>query len=352
VLVSQKHLRNGKSFRLIVANSGCANACTGERGMKDAEMSCAEAAKLTELEAGEVLVASTGVIGRFLPADKMKSGIKKLVPAVIKGKTNERSAVEAIMTTDTSPKIARRETVIDKRKITVWGCAKGSGMVHPSLKPFHATMLSFIMTDAAITPFALDKALKPAVEKSFNCVSIDGDTSTNDTVIILANGAALNKTITDKDKNLGIFEDALTGVCIDLAKMIAADGEGATKFIEIEVRNAGNEKSAKRAAETVATSPLVKTAVFGNDANWGRIIAAVGRSGAKFNPDRVDIYFDKLLVAKRGQAANYSEREATRILKRKKVKITVDLHQGKKSARYYTCDLSYDYVKINGSYRS
>ena len=352
VLVSQKHLRNGKNFRLIVANSGCANACTGERGMRDAEMSCAEAAKLADLEAGEVLVASTGVIGRFLPSDKLKAGIKKLVPAVIKGKSNERSAVEAIMTTDTMPKIARRETVLDKRKISVWGCAKGSGMIHPSLKPFHATMLSFIMTDAAITPFALDKALKPAVEKSFNCVSVDGDTSTNDTVIILSNGAALNKTITDKDKNLEIFEDALTGVCLDLAKMIAADGEGATKFIEIEVRNADTEKSAKKAAETIATSPLVKTAAFGNDANWGRIMAAAGRSGAKFNPDKVDIYFDKLLVVKRGQAVNYSERKATGILKQKKVRIIVDLHQGKKSAKYYTCDFSYDYVKINGSYRS
>jgi glutamate N-acetyltransferase / amino-acid N-acetyltransferase len=304
------------------------------------------------VEPNEVLVASTGVIGQNLPLEKLKQGLRKLAPPVLKGKSDAKSAVEAIMTTDLMPKTARREVMIDKRKITIWGCVKGAGMIHPVLKPLHATMLAFIFTDAAITPFALDKALRPASEKTFNCVSVDGDTSTNDTVLILANGAALNKTISDRDKNLGIFEAALTGVCLDLAKMIAADGEGATKFVEIEVRNADTERNAKKVAETIATSPLVKTAVFGCDANWGRIIAAAGRAGVKFNPEKVDIYFDRLLVARRGGPAGFSEAKALKILKRDKVRIVVDLHQGRQSAKYFTCDFSYDYVKINGSYRS
>ncbi|MFH1369232.1 MAG: bifunctional glutamate N-acetyltransferase/amino-acid acetyltransferase ArgJ [Elusimicrobiota bacterium] len=352
VLLSQKYLRNGKNFRGIVANSGCANACTGRKGMDDAETVCEASAKLLKVESGEILAASTGVIGQFLPLARAQSGLKKLAVQVLKGRSSETAAVEAIMTTDTFPKVARREALIDKRRITIWGCAKGAGMIHPSMKPFHATMLSFIMTDASITPFALDKALNNAVEKSFNCVSVDGDTSTNDTVLALANGAALNRQISDKDKNLAVFEGALTGVCLELAKMVAADGEGATKFIEIEVKNADTEKTAKRIAETVATSPLVKTAVFGNDANWGRIMAAAGRSGAKINPDRIDVFFGKLMVARRGTAVKFSERKALRILKDKKVRITVDLHQGKKSAKYYTCDFSFDYVKENASYRS
>lgn len=352
VLVSQKHLRNGKNFRAVAANSGCANACTGKRGMQDCENICSTAAKLLGIDAGEVLAASTGVIGQFLPVSKMQAGLRKLSPALLKGKGDSKSAVEAIMTTDTLPKVARREVSIDKRKITIWGCSKGAGMIHPALKPFHATMLSFIMTDAAITPYALDNALKAAVERSFNCVSVDGDTSTNDSVFVLANGAALNKTIVDKDKNLKVFENALTEVCIDLAKMMAKDGEGATKFIEVEVRNADTEKSAKRAAETVATSPLVKTAVFGNDANWGRIMAAVGRSGAKVNPDRIDVSFGNLTVARKGAAVKFSEKKALKILKEKKVRIVIDLHQGKKSAKYYTCDFSFGYVRENASYRS
>lgn len=352
VLISQKHLRNGKNFRAIIANSGCANACTGQRGKADAEAMCSATAKLLGIQTGEVLNASTGVIGQFLPMSKIQAGLKKIAPQILKGKSIESSAVEAIMTTDTVPKVARREAIIDKRKINIWGCAKGAGMIHPSLKPFHATMLSFVMTDAAITPYALDKALKGAVENSFNCVSVDGDTSTNDTLLILANGAALNKQITDGDKNSRIFEEALTEVCMDLAKMLAKDGEGATKFIEIEVKNADTEKNARKIAETIATSPLVKTAVFGNDANWGRVMAAAGRAGAKINPDKVDVSFGKMMVARRGAAVNFSEKKALKILKEKKVKITLDLHQGKKSSKYYTCDFSYGYVRENASYRS
>lgn len=352
VLVSEKHLSNGRDFRAVVANSGCANACTGADGMKAAEGTCAEAARLAGVEPDEVLVASTGVIGQNLPLKKLRQGLAKLAPKVLKGKSDAESAVRAIMTTDLVPKTARREITIDKRKITVWGCVKGAGMIHPALKPLHATMLAFIFTDAAITPFALDKALRPACEKTFNRVTVDGDTSTNDTVLALANGAALNGKISDRDKSFRVFEEALTGVCMDLARKIAADGEGATKLVEVEVRNADTERAAIKVAETIATSPLVKTAVFGCDANWGRIIAAAGRAGVKFNPEKVDIYFGGLQVARRGGPAGFSEARALKILKQKKVKITVDLHQGRRSAAYYTCDFSYDYVRINGSYRS
>lgn len=355
VLVSRRHLESGKTFRAIVANSGCANACTGRRGIRDAEGTCSAAAKLLGIAVPEVFVASTGVIGQALPAGKLKRGLARLAPLALSGRPGEKNAVEAIMTTDLVPKSAARELTIDGRKITVWGCAKGSGMIHPSLtssREFHATMLAFVLTDANIAPQALNLALKRSAERTFNRVSVDGDTSTNDTVFVLANGAALNKRISGRDGNFARFERTLFSVCDDLAKQIARDGEGATKSVEIEVRNAGSENSAKRIAETVATSPLVKTAIFGGDANWGRVMAAAGRAGVKFDPGKVDVYFGPLRVAENGAAARYSEAKAKKILGAKDIKIMLDLHSGRGSSRYYTCDLSFGYIRINADYRS
>jgi len=225
-------------------------------------------------------------------------------------------------------------------------------MIHPDLRKLHATMLSFILTDADIAAGALEKALSSSVESSFNCVSVDGDTSTNDTVFILANGAAENKAIQGHGKTFDLFSKALSEVCVELAKMIAKDGEGATKLVEIEVAGAKKRDDAKKIASTIATSPLFKTAVFGNDANWGRIMAALGRSGVKLNPDKVDIKIGDIKVTKNGIAAKYSETKAKNALRKKDVKININLNSGKESARYYTCDLSFDYVKINASYRS
>jgi glutamate N-acetyltransferase / amino-acid N-acetyltransferase len=256
------------------------------------------------------------------------------------------------MTTDTKPKIVSRKIHIGGKPVVVWGVSKGSGMMHPVLKAPHATMFAFILTDAVLERNILKKELEGAVGKSFNRVSIDGDTSTNDTVLLFANGMAGNRKIIKGSPANKKFSQALEYVCVELAKMMAADGEGATKLVEIKVRNASSENAAKKIAETVATSPLVKTAMFGNDANWGRIIAAAGRAGVKFNPNRTDIFIGGLLVLRNGAPADFSEAKAKKILQQKKVVIIIDLKQGKSSSTYYTCDFSFDYVKINASYRS
>ncbi|MDR3113480.1 MAG: bifunctional ornithine acetyltransferase/N-acetylglutamate synthase, partial [Endomicrobium sp.] len=240
-----------------------------------------------------------------------------------------------------------------------WGCVKGAGMIHPDLAgikraassaKLHATMLSFILTDAKIDEKNLQKTLEKAVDHSFNCVSVDGDTSTNDTVILLANGQSGAGKLSGK--NLKKFADALDEVCVDLAKQIAKDGEGATKFVEIEIKNARNTSDAKHIARTIATSPLFKTAIFGADANWGRVIAAAGRAGVSFNPDKVDITMGGIKTFKNGVPLNFSEAKAKKALLKKDVKIELDLKAGKASSKYYACDFSYDYVKINGDYRS
>jgi glutamate N-acetyltransferase/amino-acid N-acetyltransferase len=225
-------------------------------------------------------------------------------------------------------------------------------MMRPALKGLHATMFAFILTDASVEKNALNSALAGAIAKSFNCVSVDGDTSTNDTALLLANGLAENKKITKGSNDCRKFSAAVEAVCVELAKMMAADGEGATKLVEIQVKNAATAAGAKKIAETIATSPLVKTAMFGNDANWGRIIAAAGRAGVNFNPDKTEIRIGNILVFKNGMPAEFSETLAKKTLQRKSVKITIDIKQGKNSAIYYTCDFSFDYVKINASYRS
>ena len=353
VLLSQKKLKNNKSdFQAIVANSGNANACTGTKGLRDAETICNKAAELLGLKSASVLNASTGVIGQDLPVAKITKALPGLIGKLGNSGSAELSAVKAIMTTDVFPKISSRAVILGGKKVTVWGCAKGAGMIHPALAKAHATMLSFILTDANISGGALEKVLSSSVERSFNCVSVDGDTSTNDTVLVLANGAAENPPVRDSGRGFELFSKAFGEVCLALAKMIARDGEGATKLIDLEVKNARTAQDAKKIASTVATSPLFKTAIFGNDANWGRIMAALGRAGVKVNPGSIDIRIGGILVAKNGQSADFSESKAKQALKKKEVKVSVDLKAGKESAKYYTCDFSFDYIKINASYRS
>ncbi|MEW6557296.1 MAG: bifunctional glutamate N-acetyltransferase/amino-acid acetyltransferase ArgJ [Elusimicrobiota bacterium] len=345
VIVSQKNIKN--KISAIVVNSGCANACTGKRGIKDAEKMCELTAKNLNVKPENILVASTGVIGQFLPMDKIKNGIEKLTQEPKNSRTQELSAVEGIMTTDTFPKILSSQFSILNSDVIIWGCAKGSGMIEPNL----ATMLSFILTDANITKSALNKALKIAVEKSFNCLTIDGDTSTNDSVFILANCKAKNKIISE-DKNFELFCNKLTKVCLELTKMLARDGEGATKLIAVNIKNAKTETDAKRIAKTVANSPLVKTAIYGNDANWGRIVAAIGRSGIDISPKRIDIAFDNLCVFRKGQPTNFSEEKVKKIISKKDVSVNINLNTGNKTATVYTCDFSEGYIKVNASYRT
>lgn len=353
VLVSQSHMKKTVNrARAIVANSGNANACTGFRGTKDAEGMCSAVAAKLGLPANEVLVASTGVIGQYLPIDKIKKGISSAASALGSDAQSFQAAAQAIMTTDTFVKTAQRTVSFGKKTVTIWGCAKGSGMIHPVLAVPHATMLSFILTDAAISPEILERALHHAVEYSFNCVTVDGDTSTNDTVIALANGAAENPKILNQDRQYHLFTEALSELCLELAKMVAKDGEGATCLVEIDVRNASDEHAARKVASTIATSPLVKTAIFGRDANWGRIIGAAGRAGVPIRPELVDITIGGMPVCRKGLAVNFNESRAKKLLSQKEVKIVVDLHLGRSSASYYTCDFSFDYIKINASYRS
>jgi glutamate N-acetyltransferase/amino-acid N-acetyltransferase len=262
----------------------------------------------------------------------------------------QKNAVSAIMTTDTVIKKTSQTINLDGNKITIWACVKGSGMIAPDLRGFHATMLAFILTDANISNANLQKLLENSVKQSFNCVTVDGDTSTNDTVIILANGCSCPKPLSAKA--LKKFGEQLDKITLELAKNLVADGEGATKLIEIEIRRAKSKADAKKVAQTIANSPLFKTAMFGADANWGRVLAAMGRSGVNFDPNKVDIYMAGLNVFKKGKPLKIDEKKAKILLSAKNIKVAADLNNGKESATYYTCDLSYDYVKINGDYRS
>lgn len=348
VLIDIERLKKYKSFQAVVVNSGCANACTGQKGQKDAEIVAGEVAKNLNISDKAVLVASTGVIGQFLPTKKMTDALPKLVK-ILKDK-DEKRTVEAIMTTDTYPKFLSKKIKVSKGEITIWGCVKGAGMIHPNLQGLHATMLSFILTDAQIDRKQLQKILQQSVEQSFNCVTVDGDTSTNDTVLLLANGQSEAGKLTKSDTRKFMF--ALNEITLSLAKMTAKDGEGATKLVEIEVKNVKKVEDAKKIASTIATSPLVKTALFGSDANWGRILAAAGRAGVDFDQRKVDVYIGNIITAKNGMAVNFDEAKAKKVLNQKECKITVDFKSGKASSKYYTCDFSYEYVEVNGSYRS
>ncbi|MDI6757354.1 MAG: bifunctional glutamate N-acetyltransferase/amino-acid acetyltransferase ArgJ, partial [Endomicrobiia bacterium] len=340
--------RVGGQCRAIIANSGNANACTGERGIKDARATCRKIATALGIKPAEVLVASTGVIGQFLPMSNIRRGVKILAAKVKKGLGDPASAAEAIMTTDTFPKTASASFSAGGKTSTIWACAKGSGMIAPNM----ATMLSFILTDAAATKAALSSALKAAVAVSFNRLTVDSDTSTNDTVLILSNGAAGNRPIKKGGRDFAVFCAALEKLCARLAETLASDGEGATKLIIVNVAGARNETDAARAAKCVAESPLVKTAVYGRDANWGRVVAALGRSGAAVEPAKTAVAFGGLSVFKRGRPSGFSESAAAKILSSKKVEINIDMGIAKGAARYFTCDFSEGYVKVNAAYRT
>ncbi len=345
VEICRNHLEKARP-RAIVVNSGCANACTGKKGIKDAREMAHLAAEAVGCRTTEVLVASTGVIGEYLPMDKIARGIKKAAMALKTPGWDD--AAEAIMTTDTVPKIASLDLEIPGGSITFLGIAKGSGMIHPQL----ATMLAFIVTDADISTGAFKRAARRAVAHSFNCVTVDGDTSTNDTVIFLANGMAKNKRITTRTKDYEIFKTALVECCQQLARAIARDGEGATKLVEVCVTGARSEKDAKKVANAVATSNLVKTAIFGRDANWGRIVCAIGNSGAAFDPQKVTVQIGSEVIFALGAPQLKSEKEVNRILVHPEIPIHINLNNGNKNATMWTCDLTYDYVEINANYRT
>ncbi|MBA7513743.1 Arginine biosynthesis bifunctional protein ArgJ [subsurface metagenome] len=345
VIISKRHLRNGRAQAILV-NSGCANACTGNRGMEDVEMMAYDLACQLGIKKEDVLLASTGVIGRFLPMSRVKQGIRKIAETVGNPSKPEFFA-EAIMTTDTIPKIISRQFLTQNRKrVAICGLAKGAGMIHPDL----ATLLCFIITDINIHKSLLQRSLMTAAERSFNSLTIDGDTSTNDSVLILANGRAGNRPINGANQDFLRFQNNLNGVMLGLAELIARDGEGATKLVRIVVKNAESGISAKKMARHIASSSLVKTALYGSDPNWGRLMAAIGSSGVRIDPQRIDIYFGKLQVTRNGEPASYSEREANRILKKKEIEIVIDLKQGRGGAKVYTCDLTPDYVNINSCY--
>ncbi|HHY06408.1 MAG TPA: bifunctional glutamate N-acetyltransferase/amino-acid acetyltransferase ArgJ, partial [Clostridia bacterium] len=327
--------------------SGCANACTGKEGLAAAYKMAEFAGEVTGYKAEEFFVASTGVIGVPLPMDKVKQGIKE-AGKNLSSKAGALAA-QAIMTTDTVPKEMAIEVEIEGKQVVLGAMAKGSGMIHPNM----ATMLGFITTDVAITKECLQKALVMANEDSFNMVTVDGDTSTNDTLVALANGQAGNAVIANPvSEAFQVFVTALKKVCVFLAKMIARDGEGATKLLEVKVINASSREDARKAAKTIAGSSLVKATIFGEDANWGRIVCALGYSGTEFIPENVVVYLDDLLMVENGSGVDFDEAKAGRILGKEKIVITVDLQAGEFTGTAWGCDLSYEYVKINADYRS
>ena len=343
--VTMEHIKSGYANALVI-NSGNANACVGEQGYKDAREITTITAQLLDCKPEDILVGSTGVIGKPLNMEAIRAGIEELVSGM--DPDGGYDAQEAIMTTDLIHKEIAVELEIQDVKVIIGGMAKGSGMIHPNM----ATMIGVITTDTNISRKLLDKALKECVKHTFNRVSVDGDTSVCDMVIILANGLADNAGIVNEDEDFEKFKSGLDLVCTSLARLVAKDGEGATKLLDIVVEGAGSADDAYKAASAIARSPLVKTAAFGEDANWGRIITAAGYSGAEFDPAYVDVYIGNLLVCKSGCAVDFDEKKAKEILHEREVKILVRLNKGVFADHMWTCDFSYDYVKINASYRS
>ena len=336
----------------IVCNSGVANACTGEEGYGYCKETAKIAAESLQIPEDSVLVASTGVIGKQLPMDILGAGVKNLVPLLSHTREAGKLAAQSIMTTDTVSKEVAVTMEIGGKTVTLGGMCKGSGMIHPNM----CTMLAFITTDAAITKEALQKALSEDVEDTYNMISVDGDTSTNDTAILLANGLAGNQEITYASPEYETFKEALHMVNETLAKKMAGDGEGATALFEVKVVGAESIKQAKTLAKSVVCSNLTKAAIAGHDANWGRILCAMGYSGAQFDPEKVDLFFEskagKLQIIENGVATDYSEELATKILSEPEITATADIKMGNYSATAWGCDLTYDYVKINADYRS
>jgi glutamate N-acetyltransferase/amino-acid N-acetyltransferase len=345
VIINKDILKKGKKVRALIINSAFANACTGIDGHLDAleiQNKTAEALKITPTE---VLISSTGVIGERIPVNKITSALDSLIKKL--NPNGGLDAAEAIMTTDLIKKHFALEVQLSKGKVTIGGIAKGSGMIHPNM----ATMLSFITTDAKINNTVLQNALTESVKDSFNKISVDGETSTNDMVLVLANGES-DIVIEENTDDYNLFTKALKSISIKMAKSIVADGEGATKFITINIKNASTEKDADLIANAIATSPLVKTAMNGNDPNWGRIISAASSSGAEISPNKTALYFGNLQILKPGYVSDFNEDEAEEILKEKEITITLDLFDGKASTTWWTCDYSEQYVKINSQYRT
>lgn len=346
VLLSMERIKSGTA-RAVLVNSGSANACTGWRGLRDGRRLSRLIASFLKIDPASVLLASTGVIGKPLLMPVIEKNLPRLVASL--SSTGLGDAARAIMTTDTFPKAALTRSLVNGREITIAGMAKGAGMINPQM----ATLLSFVLTDALISPQALQRSLKDGAQGSFNRITVDRDTSTNDTLLILANGRARNREILSHTAGYKKFSDLLSEVLFSLAKMIARDGEGATKLVEIAVEGARTTSEAEQVARAVAYSPLVKTAFFGEDANWGRILCAAGYSGMAINPDKIDIFFDDVDIVRRGQGTGLEKEErATWVMKKREYKIRLNLHRGRQRASVFTTDFSYDYVKINASYRS
>ena len=352
VLWDKQVVTSGKQSQTVVVNSGIANACTGALGMQYCRETAAAAAGLLKEDPESVLVCSTGVIGAQLPMDKITRGAALLADAIAEGREKANEAARAIMTTDTEPKEVAVTFSVGGTEVTMGGMCKGSGMIHPNM----CTMLCFVTTDCAISKDLLQKALSDDVVDTFNMVSVDGDTSTNDTVLLLANGAAGNPRIEAEGEDYDTFCQALREVMTVLSKKIAGDGEGASALFEVKVLHAATKEQARTLAKSVVTSSLTKAAVFGHDANWGRILCAMGYSGADFDPDQTDLYFQSaggcLQIVKNGMATDYSEEEATKILSHPEVTAIADIKAGNEEATAWGCDLTYDYVKINADYRS
>ncbi len=344
VLLDMELMKSGVCQAIIV-NSGNANCCTGEQGMRDARTMTRLAASELGISNDLVFVASTGVIGEPLPIEKIKTAVPDLVRSLQPDGISELA--RSIMTTDTVPKTASAQGVVEGKTFTVTGVAKGAGMIRPDM----ATMLCFVCTDVEASPDILKETLVKAADRSFNRITIDGDTSTNDTVMVMSNG--LSGAVIQSLAHKNIFQKVLDEILLNLAKQLIRDGEGVTKLVEIMVRGAVSDSDARNVADTVAHSPLVKTSFFGEDANWGRIVGAVGRAGAKIDPDKIDIYFDDVQMVKAGMGCGkVAEAEATKVLCKPEFVVTIDLNMGRGSDLIYTCDFSVDYVRINADYRS
>lgn len=348
----QKIVRESAYAQAVVINAGIANACTGAEGMGYCRDTAQVAAECLGIPAEAVLVASTGVIGKQLPMEKLAAGVRAMVPRLEESRESGLEASKAIMTTDTKNKEVAVQFQAGGRTVTVGGMCKGSGMIHPNM----CTMLAFVTTDAAISRELLQEALREDIRDTYNMISVDGDTSTNDTVLLLANGMAGNPEITEKNEDYQAFCQALNRVNQTLAKKMAGDGEGCTALFEVKVTGAENKDQAVTLSKSIITSSLTKAAIFGHDANWGRILCAMGYSGARFDPEKVDLYFEsaagKLQIIRDGVALDYSEEQATRILSESEVTAIADVKMGSASATAWGCDLTYDYVKINADYRS
>jgi glutamate N-acetyltransferase / amino-acid N-acetyltransferase len=347
VLVCQEHLEtSGGEIRAIIVNSGNANACTGEPGMQAARRMAALAAGIMGITPQQVLVASTGVIGVHFPIERIESQAQTLKQGLSPAALGD--VASAIMTTDTVRKVCSAELSLGNSRVRISGMTKGAGMIHPRM----ATTLAFVLTDAMITRNLLEEALTEACEKSYNRITVDGDTSTNDTLALIANGASGSRLIEEKRDDYFRFAEGLTRVCQSLAQQIVRDGEGAGKFIEIAVRGAATDGDATQIARSIANSPLFKTAMAGEDANWGRILCAAGYSGVAFDPDRVDICIGDLPVCRNGMGLAFDEKRAKQILKQRDIRINLDLNSGQHSSMMWTCDLTKEYIHINADYRT